>query len=887
MKKKLLIIGSGPIVIGQAAEFDYSGTQACLAAKEEGYSVVLVNSNPATIQTDREIADTVYLEPLNSYFLEKIIKKEGPFGVLANVGGQTALNLVTDLDKKGILKKYNVRVMGTSIDSISNGEDRLKFRELMEKIGEPVLPSRTIDSSASALKFCKEVGFPVILRSAFTLGGTGGGIVKNKDELGEKLEQGINSSPIKQVLIEKGVIGWAEFEYEMVRDSAGNCICVCNMENIDPMGVHTGDSIVVAPSQTLSNDDYQLLRDAALRIVSVLKIEGACNVQFAFNQETGEYFVIEVNPRLSRSSALASKATGYPIARIATKIALGKTLPEIKNDMTGKSAFFEPALDYLVVKIPRWPHDKFHEVDDRVGITMKSTGEVMAIGRSFEEAMLKAIKSLDIKTDLYRSFKKISKEDLEIRLLQPNVQRLSAIFTAFNKSYSDEQIKDLTKINIWFIKKLRSLYKKRIEVERKINVFKMVDTCAGEFEAKTPYFYSSSGIENEATPLSGKKVIILGSGPIRIGQGVEFDYLTVHAIKALKRRGIKAIVINNNPETVSTDYAISDRLYFEPLTIEFVMKVIENEKEGLMGVIAQFGGQTAINLVEGLNKRGVKILGTDIASIEKAEDRKRTAEILHSLGYEMPEWTVVLGKKALSKGAKKFEYPVLIRPSYVLGGEGMIIAEGIDKVLEYIAKVPEDIFKRSILIDKFLEDAIEVDIDFVSDGERVISFITEQLNNAGIHSGDSSCVYPAQRLSRDLVDKLTGMTIGISRAFGIVGMANLQVAIQNERIFVLEINPRGSRTVPFVSKCIKLSLVKLAVDVILGYKLPLDLEFNTDTVGIKTPVFSFEKLKGINQTLGPLMKSTGESMSVGADFEEALSKLVIGEEKENMNIYNL
>lgn len=886
--KKILIIGSGPIVIGQAAEFDYSGTQACLVAKEEGIKTILVNSNPATIQTDHEVADIVYVEPLTTPFLEKIITKEKPDGLIATMGGQTALNLTTELFQKGILEKYDVPLLGTSIIAIKLAEDRGKFKKLMQQISRPTLPSKSIKSVSEAIDFVTQIGFPLIIRADFNLGGTGSSIVFGKSDLQEKIKNGLRVSLTKEVLVEKSVLGWAEIEYEIIRDAFGNKIMVCNMENLDPMGVHTGESIVTAPSQTLSDNDYQKLRNASFDIVEALNIQGGCNVQFALNQKTGEYFVIEVNPRLSRSSALASKATGYPIARVATKIALGKSLPEIINPITGKTAFFEPALDYVVIKIPKWSDDKFFDMNKIIGITMKSTGEVMAIGRSFEEAMYKAIQSLDLKENVFDKFSDLPKKELHELLKNPNTQRLSAIFAAFYQKLTNEEISDITNINPWFISKLKSLFEQKEDISSKINIYKMVDTCAGEFEALTPYYYSTHGVENEAKPLTGSKVIILGSGPIKIGQGIEFDYLTVHAALALKKKGIKSIVINNNPETVSTDFSVSDRLYFEPLTPEFVLKVIENEKEGLVGVIPQFGGQTAINLVEPLVKAGINILGTSPFCIDAAEDREKTARVVQSAGYKMPDWYAVKSKEELLEKAKELTLPVLIRPSFVLAGEGMIIAQSEKDLKEYLQFIDQKVFDKSVLVDKFLKDAIELDVDFVSDGHKTFSFILEQSEPAGIHSGDSNCVFPPQKISLDLQKAIKEMTEKISKAFGIIGLANIQCAIKNNEIYILEINPRASRTVPFISKCIGVSLAKVATKVILGEKLPNTLPIHSGIVAIKTPVFSFDKLPGVSNTLGPLMKSTGETMSIGKNYDEAYSKAFNAQKSYNdINIYPL
>ncbi len=869
--KKVLVIGSGPIIIGQAAEFDYSGTQALLACREEGITTVVVNSNPATIQTDHEVANIVYIEPLTLPVLEKIISAEKPDGIIATVGGQTALNLVTQLNKHGVLKKYKVGILGTDIKAITLGEDRGKFKELMQKIDQPTLPSQAVSSTEEGVAFAKQIGFPVIYRSAYTLGGSGSGYSTSILELKKNLEKSLKLSPTKQVLIEKSALGWGEFEYEVVRDAVGHKIIVCNMENIDPMGVHTGESIVVAPAQTLSDDDHQILRNAAFQIVDALNIVGGCNIQFAFNYQTGEYYVIEVNPRLSRSSALASKATGYPIARVATKIALGKTLPEITNNITGKTAFFEPALDYVVVKIPRWPNDKFPEMDTTIGVTMKSTGEAMGIGGNFEEAIYKAIQSLDLKENIFNF--KLESEVTTDFLRKPNVNRLAYIFSALKGGYSVEKISSLTYINPWFISKLQKLIFNFRVVHNEINTYKMVDTCAGEFEAKTPYFYSTSGAENEASSLLGKKVIILGSGPIRIGQGIEFDYMTVHAVKALKRKGIKSIVINNNPETVSTDYSISDRLYFEPLTIEFIKKIIENEKPGLLGVIVQFGGQTAINLAKSLEDIEVKILGTSAKAIDFAENREITGKLIKKLGYKMPKWEIAYSKKNIEEVIKKLVFPLLIRPSFVLGGEGMKIVHNKEEIKNYLKYLPSVYFSKPLLIDEFVENAREVDIDLISDGKNTVSFILEQLDLAGVHSGDSRCVYPPQKLSLKLQAKLHSLASKISKNFKIIGLGNIQCAIKNDEIYILEINPRASRTIPFLSKCIDVSLTQIATKILLGEKLDTSI-FNKKLsyTFVKAPVFSFEKMSGVSRELGPLMKSTGEIMGIGKNLKEALEK---------------
>lgn len=861
--KKILIIGSGPIVIGQAAEFDYSGTQALLACREEGITTIVVNSNPATIQTDHEIADIVYIEPLTVEALEMIIAAEKPDGMIASVGGQTALNLATKLDKQGILKKHSVKLLGTDMKAITLGEDRGKFKDLMKTINQPMLPSKAVSSIQEGINFAETIGYPIIYRAAYTLGGSGSGYANTIPELKKSLLESLKLSPTKQVLVEKSVLGWGEFEYEIIRDGNGNKIIICNMENIDPMGVHTGESIVVAPAQTLSDDDHQMLRNAAFQIVDALNIIGGCNIQFAFNYKTGEYYVIEVNPRLSRSSALASKATGYPIARVSAKIALGKSLPEIVNNITGKTAFFEPALDYVVVKIPSWPDHKFPDMDTSIGVTMKSTGEAMGIGGNFEEAMYKAMQSLDAKK------MKVSSE-----LIKPHTGRLDSVLTALAAGMTVEEISRLTSINQWFISKFKKLVRNQDKIKKGINIYKMVDTCAGEFEAKTPYFYSTKGSENEASSLSGKKVIIIGGGPIRIGQGIEFDYMNVHAVKALKEKGIKAIIINNNPETVSTDYSISDRLYFEPLTLEFVKKVIDNEKKGLLGVIVQFGGQTAINLAQQLEDLNITILGTNAGAIELAEDRNLTGKIIDKLKYKTPNWRIAFSKEDVQQITQKLSFPLLMRPSFVLGGEGMKIVRNKKDINTYLKNVPEIYFQKSLLVDEFLENAVEVDLDFLSDGKTTISYILEQLDPAGIHSGDSRCVYPPQSLSASIQKRLHVLASDISTTFNIIGLGNIQCAIKNDEIYILEINPRASRTIPFLSKCIGISLTQIAVRIMLGEKLGIkDFGAKPKFVAVKAPAFSFEKLIGVSRELGPLMKSTGEIMSIGRNLQEALDKL--------------
>jgi len=874
MKKinKVLIIGSGPIVIGQAAEFDYSGTQACLALKEQGVKTVVINPNPATIQTDKEVADKIYFEPLTVPSIEKIIAKEKPDGLIATVGGQIALNLATQLFIKGILKKYKVQILGTDIEAITNGENRIKFANKMKSIGQPVLPSKGIKTVKEASGFAQKIGYPLIIRSAYTLGGAGSSVVYNDCELNEKITNGLNTSPINEVLIEKSVIGWGEFEYEIVRDGDGNCICICNMENINPMGVHTGDSIVIAPSQTLSDDEHQMLRNAAFKIVESLNIKGGCNVQFALNQKTGKYFVIEVNPRLSRSSALASKATGYPIAKIATKIALGHSLPEIKNDITGKTAFFEPSLDFVVIKIPKWPFDKFPDLNNQIGISMKSTGEIMAIGKSFEEALLKGLDSLDGKENILSFDSAFSKTEILQKLTIQSDDLLKWLIFAFKKGVLIDEVYTATGIQKWFLRKINNLATYSY-LRKSKTIFKMVDTCSGEFPALTPYFYSTVGMENEAVPLPGPKVIILGSGPIRIGQGIEFDYMTVHAVKALKEMGIKSIIINNNPETVSTDYSISDRLYFEPLSLKYVSDILNNEKEGLLGIICQFGGQTALNLVSALEAKGYKILGTNNNAVTKAEDRKTCSTELIKLGLSIPQWTYTNSKKDILSKCDEIGFPLIVRPSYVLAGEGMAIIKNKKDVKNYLKLLNKEVFEKPLLIDKFINHGKEVDIDFISDGETVIAFVLEQLEPTGIHSGDSSCVYPAVNLDKKTISKLENIARKIALDFKIIGLGNIQAAIKDGEIYILEVNPRASRTIPFLCKSLGISLVNLATRVILGAKInKKDFYVVSNKFAVKKPIFSFYKLPDLSKQLGPIMKSTGEVMATGDTFYDALIK---------------
>ncbi|AZT90058.1 carbamoyl-phosphate synthase (glutamine-hydrolyzing) large subunit [Caldicellulosiruptor changbaiensis] len=924
--KKVLIIGSGPIVIGQAAEFDYSGTQACRALKEEGIEVVLVNSNPATIMTDTEIADRVYIEPISVDYIEEIIKKERPQGLLAGLGGQTALNMAFELAEAGVLDKYNVKLLGTSLETIKKAEDRELFKKTMLEIGEPVPKSIIAHNVEEALEFAKEVGYPVIVRPAYTLGGTGGGIAHNEEELKYIASKGLKLSLIHQVLIEQSVLGWKEIEYEVMRDSQDNCITVCNMENIDPVGIHTGDSIVVAPSQTLSDKEYQMLRSAAINIIRSLKIEGGCNVQFALNPNSMEYVVIEVNPRVSRSSALASKATGYPIARIAAKIAIGLTLDEIINPITQNTyASFEPSIDYVVVKVPRWPFDKFEKADRRLGTQMKSTGEVMAIGRTFEEAFLKAIDSLDVKINYQLGLKKFEemKDDELLEYIKiPNDERVFAICEALARNYDPKFLSELSKIDLFFIQKFKNIVEvskqlkkydldslpydllkkaKRlgfgdsyianllkedvddvIEIREKCKLkpsFKMVDTCAGEFEAKTPYFYSTYESETDLQVSSNKKAIVIGSGPIRIGQGIEFDYCCVHSIFALKEEGVEAIIINNNPETVSTDFDTSDKLFFEPLTKECVLDIIKQEKP--MGVIVQFGGQTAINMASYLAKNGVKILGTSMESIDIAEDRDKFLNLLKSLGIPYPQGGSAYNLEDAIKVAEQIGYPVLVRPSYVLGGRAMEIVYNRQELERYIKAAMEISIKHPILIDKYILGK-EAEVDGISDGEDVlIPGIMEHIERAGVHSGDSMAVFPPHTLSERVKEKIVDYTIKLARSLKVVGLFNIQFVIdKDENVYVIEVNPRASRTVPILSKVTGIPMIKIATKLILGKKLK-DLGYRTglvkepDFFAVKAPVFSFSKLSKVDAYLGPEMKSTGEVLGISKNLKVALYKAFV------------
>ena len=921
--KKVLVIGSGPIVIGQAAEFDYAGTQACRSLKEEGIEVVLLNSNPATIMTDKDIADRVYIEPLTVEVVEQLILKEKPDSVLPTLGGQAGLNLAMELEEAGFLRENNVRLIGTTSQTIKKAEDRLEFKQTMEKIGEPIAASRVVENVEDGIEFTKIIGYPVVLRPAYTLGGSGGGIAHNYEELVEILENGLRLSRVGQVLVERCIAGWKEIEYEVMRDGAGNCITVCNMENIDPVGVHTGDSIVVAPSQTLGDKEYQMLRTSALNIISELNITGGCNVQYALNPESFEYCVIEVNPRVSRSSALASKATGYPIAKVAAKIALGYTLDEIKNAITGKTyASFEPMLDYCVVKIPRLPFDKFISAKRTLTTQMKATGEVMSICDNFEGALMKAIRSLEQHVDCLMSydFTHLDDEELTGQLAVVDDRRIWVIAEALRRGFSYDKIHEITKIDKWFIDKLCILTEmetalktqpltaellkeaKRIEfpdnviarltgkTEEEIKdmryangitaAYKMVDTCAAEFAAETPYYYSVFGSENEAIETNDrKKVLVLGSGPIRIGQGIEFDFCSVHCTWAFAKEGYETIIINNNPETVSTDFDIADKLYFEPLTPEDVESIVNLEKPD--GAVVQFGGQTAIKLTEALMKMGVPILGTSAENVDAAEDRELFDEILEKCGIPRPSGHTVFTAEEAKKAANELGYPVLVRPSYVLGGQGMQIAINDEDVDEFIGIINRIAQEHPILVDKYLVGK-EIEVDAVCDGEDIlIPGIMEHIERAGIHSGDSISVYPAQSLDDHVKATIVDYTRKLAQSLHVIGLINIQFIVCGEDVYVIEVNPRSSRTVPYISKVTGIPIVPLATRVILGKKLkelgyPTGLAPEADYIAIKMPVFSFEKIRGADISLGPEMKSTGECLGIAKTFNEALYKAFIG-----------
>lgn len=916
--KKVMILGSGPIVIGQAAEFDYSGTQACRAVMEEGIKTVLINSNPATIMTDSNVADRVYIEPLNVQTVERIIEMEKPDGILAGFGGQTALNLAMKLKQEGALGKNGVKLLGVDEDTIKKAEDREAFKNLMLSIGEPVPMSIIATHVDECIRFVKQHGFPVIIRPAYTLGGTGGGIASNMEELIEVCSMGIMASPIGQILLEQSVAGWKELEYEVIRDKKDNCIIVCNMENIDPVGIHTGDSIVVAPSQTLRDKEYHMLRNAALKIIRCLKIEGGCNIQFALDPESSKYVIIEVNPRVSRSSALASKATGYPIAKIAAKIAVGYSLDELKNYVTGSSsACFEPSIDYVVVKIPKWPFDKFGKADRELGTQMKATGEVMAISRTFESALLKAVTSLDGKFSALKmkSFDALNADELIEKIKKHDDQRIFAIAEAIRKEVSIENIHEITKIDMWFLNGIKNIIniEKRlkaknikeeticeaetsgfteedilelsqidkeelIKIRNRHNiypVYKMVDTCSGEFDARTPYYYSCYDEEDESIPSDKKKIIIIGSGAIRIGQGIEFDYCCVHGILGVKKAGYEAIMINNNPETVSTDFDIADKLYFEPLHIDDVMNIVNKEKPE--GVIVQLGGQVSINLAKKLSERGVKILGTQFDAIDLAEDREKFSMFLEKLHIDLPKGYAVSSVEEAYEAADKIGYPVIVRPSYVIGGRAMEVVydrKGIDTYMREAVKLSEG---HTVLVDKYIMGK-EIEVDAICDGEDIlIPGIMEHIERTGIHSGDSISVYPCHTVDESVKKQLVEYTEKIAKNLNTKGLINIQYVYDGNKIYVIEVNPRASRTVPILSKVTGVSMVQTAIDVILGRKLK-NMDYGTGLLenkkifAVKVPVFSGEKLADADVYLGPEMKSTGEVLGVDENFDHALYK---------------
>ena len=915
--KKVLVIGSGPIVIGQAAEFDYAGTQACRALRQEGLEVILVNSNPATIMTDKAMADKVYIEPLTLDVIKRIIEIEKPDSLLSTLGGQTGLTLSMELAEEGFLESHNVKLLGADPETIHKAEDRQAFKDTMEKIGEPCIPSKVVETVEDALDFAEVISYPVIVRPAFTLGGTGGGIANNKEELHEIATNGLRLSPITQILVEKCISGWKEIEFEVIRDAKGNVITVCSMENFDPVGVHTGDSIVIAPAVTLTDREYQMLRTAAINIIKELKVEGGCNCQFALHPTSMKYAVIEVNPRVSRSSALASKATGYPIAKTAAKIAIGYTLDEIINQVTGKTyACFEPALDYVVVKFPKWAFDKFVYAKRTLGTQMKATGEVMAIGTSFEQAMMKAVRSIELGVDSMnmKKFAKLSTEEIRARLSEIDDERSFKVFEALKRGITVDEIHDITKIDKWFLNKLLNLVNlekwladgelteekyniakqygyldttiERISGQkcplRRRAVYKMVDTCAGEFKAETPYFYSTFDEENEAEEFierqhsDKKKVIVFGSGPIRIGQGIEFDYCSVHCVWTLKELGYEAVICNNNPETVSTDFDTGDRLYFDPLTPEDVESIIETEKP--YGVVVQFGGQTAIKLTRHLSDMGVKILGTSADMIDAAEDRERFDEVLAKCGIPRPAGHTVMTTEEALKAAEDLGYPVLLRPSYVLGGQNMIIAHSPADINEYMAIILSHNIENPVLIDKYMMGT-EVEVDAICDGEGgfLIPGIMEHIERAGVHSGDSISIYPAQHLSERIKRIIVEYTRLLAKELHVIGLMNVQYVVYNHEVFVIEVNPRSSRTVPYISKVTGIPMVDIATKIMFGETLrSLGYESGLypagDYVAVKVPVFSFEKLTDVDTMLGPEMKSTGECLGIGRNLEDALLK---------------
>ncbi|MBZ4665758.1 carbamoyl-phosphate synthase large subunit [Mahella sp.] len=919
--KKVMVIGSGPIIIGQAAEFDYAGTQACQALKAEGIETILVNSNPATIMTDTNMADNVYIEPLTVDMIEAIIQKEHPDSLLPTLGGQTGLNLAMEMAEKGILDKYNIKLLGTSAQSIKKAEDREAFRETMKAIGEPIVDNVIANDLDAALAFARKVGYPVIVRPAYTLGGTGGGIARDEHELRRIASDGLRLSRVHQVIVEPSIAGWKEIEYEVMRDSNGNCITVCNMENIDPVGVHTGDSIVVAPSQTLSDKEYQMLRSASINIINALEIEGGCNVQFALDPDSMDYFVIEVNPRVSRSSALASKATGYPIARVATKIAIGYTLDEIINSVTGKTyACFEPTLDYVVTKIPKWPFDKFVYAEKTLGTRMKATGEVMAISTSLEASLLKAVRSLEL--GIYSlevdHIHRLSDEEIKSRVAEISDERLFVVAEALRRGFSMEYIHDITKIDFFFLNKInnivaleehiKTLSRDALDKETLLRakkmgfadaaiakwlgisedevrqlrkqygikaVFKMVDTCAAEFEAVSPYYYSTYDQGDDWRPFDKPKVVVLGSGPIRIGQGIEFDYCSVHCVWALREAGYGTIIINNNPETVSTDFDTSDRLYFEPLTTEDVANVLEAEQP--LGVVVQFGGQTAIKLTKSVADMGMPIMGTQPLYIDMAEDREEFDKLLNELNIPRPAGATVFTAQEAIDAANRLGYPVLVRPSYVLGGQGMEIAHSDKDIEEYIGIVNRVKQEHPILVDKYLMGK-ELEVDAICDGRDIlIPGIMEHVERAGIHSGDSISVYPAQNISAKHRDIIVDYTYKLAKALHVIGLVNIQFIIYNDDVYIIEVNPRSSRTVPYISKVTGIPMVNLATRAVMGEKLR-DMGYGTglypagEYIAVKVPVFSFDKLPDVEVGLGPEMKSTGEVLGIAKDYSEALYK---------------
>ena len=918
--KKVLVIGSGPIIIGQAAEFDYAGTQACRALREEGVEVVLINSNPATIMTDADIADKVYIEPLTVPVVKKLIMEEKPDSILPTLGGQNALNIAMALADEGFLEEHNVRTIGTNTDTIKLAEDRLEFKNLMERINEPCAASIVVNHVNDALEFAEKIGYPVVVRPAYTLGGTGGGIANNEKELHDICSNGLRLSRVSQCLIERCIAGWKEIEYEVMRDSAGNCITVCNMENLDPVGVHTGDSIVVAPSQTLSDKEYQMLRSSALNIITALNIEGGCNVQYALNPNSFEYCVIEVNPRVSRSSALASKATGYPIAKLAAKIALGYTLDEIKNAVTGKTyASYEPTLDYVVCKIPKWPFDKFVDASRKLGTQMKATGEVMSICNTFEGALMKALRSLEQNVFYLHldAFTKLTHDELKQKLKDVDDQRIFAVAESLRKGITEQEIHEITKIDVWFIDKIKHLVEmeERIKTEeltvdllkqakrlqfpdrviaeltgkteqeihqmRKenniVSAYKVVDTCAAEFDAQTPYYYSIQGGVNEVEPQrEKKKIMVLGSGPIRIGQGIEFDYCSVHCVWALKAAGYDTIIVNNNPETVSTDFDIADRLYFEPLTAEDVESIVDIEKPD--GAIVQFGGQTAIKLTKALTDMGVKILGTDADDVDAAEDRERFDEILEKCHIDRPRGSTVFTTEEAIEVANKLGYPVLVRPSYVLGGAGMEIALNDGDIKKFMKIINRQYQEHPILIDKYLSGK-EVEVDAVCDGHGIlIPGIMEHVERAGVHSGDSISVYPPQKIKQEIKDVIVDYTKRLAKALHVVGLINIQFIVYEDQVYVIEVNPRSSRTIPYISK---VTDIPIATKAIMGHTIEeqgysYGIVPEKETIAVKMPVFSFEKIKGAEISLGPEMKSTGEVLGISKNLDEAIYKAFMG-----------